>query len=104
MVQELHESSVKWFKEKINLPNEGLDIKKEKIDLHASMVDCEVMFGKKKGSNGFKLDGCKDVDVVARIQKLYTTIYQKTKITNNTIGVSFPKAVIVEKRGRFKVN
>jgi hypothetical protein len=65
MVQELQEGSVEWFKEKISLCNEGLDIRKEIIDLHASLVDSEVMFGKKKGFDGFKLDGCKDVNVVA---------------------------------------
>jgi hypothetical protein len=63
----LHEGNVEWFKKKIGLPNEGLDIRKEIIDLHASLVDCEVLFGKKKGFNGFKLDGCKDFNVVARI-------------------------------------
>ncbi len=67
MVQELQEGNTEWFKEKNGLPNENLDIKKEKIDLHASLVDCEVLLGKRKGSNGFKLDGCKDVSVVARV-------------------------------------
>ncbi len=72
--------------------------------MHASLANCEVLFGKKKGSNGFKLDGCKDVSVVARVLDLYRVVHQKIKITNNTIGVNFVKAVIVERRGRFKVN
>jgi hypothetical protein len=38
MVQELQEGNIEWFKEKNGLPNEGLDIKKEKTDLHASLV------------------------------------------------------------------
>jgi hypothetical protein len=87
MVQELHESSVEWFIEKIGLPNEVLDIRKDIIDLHASLIDCEVLFGKKKGSNGFKLDGCKDVNVVARIQKFYTTIYQKLRSPTTQLGL-----------------
>jgi hypothetical protein len=104
MVQELQEGNSKWFKEKIGLPNEGLDIGKEITDLHASLANYEVLFGKKKGSNGFKLDGCKDVSVVARVLDLYRVVHQKIEITNNTIGVNFAKAVIVERRGRFKVN
>ncbi len=35
---------------------------------------------------------------------MYTIVYQKIEITNNTIGVSFVKAIIVERRGRFKIN
>jgi hypothetical protein len=67
MVQKLQEGSAEWFKENIGLPNEGLDIRKKINDLHAFLVDCEVLFGKKKGSNGFKLDGCHDGSVVARV-------------------------------------
>jgi hypothetical protein len=67
MVQELQEGSVEWFKEKSGLPNEGLDIKKEITDLHAFLADCVVLFGKRKGSNGFKLAGCQDVNVVVRV-------------------------------------
>jgi hypothetical protein len=104
MVQELQEGNAEWFKERINLPNEGLDIRKEITDLHAFLANCEVLFGKRKGSNGFKLDGCKDVSVVVRVQDLYIVVHQKIEITNNTIGVNFAKAVIVERRGRFKVN
>jgi hypothetical protein len=67
MVQELQEGNAEWFKEKIGLPNESLDIRKGITDLHASLVDCEVLFGKRKGFNRFKLDGCKDVSVVVRV-------------------------------------
>jgi hypothetical protein len=35
---------------------------------------------------------------------LYTIVYQKIEITNNTIGVNFAKAIIVERRRRFKIN
>ncbi len=35
---------------------------------------------------------------------MYIVVYHKIEITNNTIGVSFAKAIIVEKRGRFKIN
>jgi hypothetical protein len=35
---------------------------------------------------------------------LYTIVYKEIKIANNTIGVSFATIVIVDRRGRFKVN
>ncbi len=35
---------------------------------------------------------------------MYTIVYKEIKIANNTIGVSFATIVIVDRRGRFKVN
>jgi hypothetical protein len=35
---------------------------------------------------------------------LYTIVYQKIEIINNTIRVSFAKAITIERRGRFKIN
>jgi hypothetical protein len=87
MVKELVEGSVEWFKSKMKLHDHGLDI----------------IFGKRKGSNGFKLDICCDLDVVARVQESYEVVYQKTKITNGTIGMIFAKVVVFEK-GRKDVN
>jgi hypothetical protein len=43
------------------------------------VVDCEAIFGKRKGSNGFKLDICCDPDVVARIQELYGVVIKRRK-------------------------
>jgi hypothetical protein len=56
-----------------------------------SVADHEAIFGKRKGSNGFKLDICCDPDVVARVQELYEVVYQKKEITNGTIGVTFAR-------------
>jgi hypothetical protein len=71
---------------------------KELIISHASIVECEAMFGKRKSNNGFKYDNCVEPNLVARMEKLYVIIYQKLDITNNTIGVNFAKAVLVDKK------
>jgi hypothetical protein len=67
MVKELLEGTIKWFKAKMGLYDHGLDIKKEITDDHAYMEEYEAMFGKRKGSNGFKYDVCKDLNVVVRV-------------------------------------
>ncbi len=51
-MKELVEGSVEWFKVKMGLCDHGLNIRKELIDSHASIVECEAMFGKRKGKNG----------------------------------------------------
>jgi hypothetical protein len=99
MVKEFLEGSAKWFKAKMGLYDQWLHIRKEIIDAHASIEDCEVVFGKIKGSNGFRYDVCKDTKFVARVQSLYVIVYQKLKITNNTIGVNFAKAILLRKKG-----
>jgi hypothetical protein len=67
MVKELLEGIVEWFKAKMGLYDHGLDIWKEIIDDHAYMEEYEAMFGKRKGSNGFTYDVCKDLNVVVRV-------------------------------------
>ncbi len=57
-MKELVEGNAEWFKVKMGLCDHGLDIKKELIDCHASIVGCEAMFGKRKGNNGFRYDNC----------------------------------------------
>jgi hypothetical protein len=100
MVKTLVEGSVEWFKQNMKLPDHGLDIKKELAnDNIINVVDYEAIFGKSKGSNGFKLDVCCDPNVVARVQELYEVVYQKKEITNGTIGVTFAKAIVFEKGG-----
>ncbi len=42
----------------MGLCDHGLNIKKELIDSHASIVEREAMFGKRKGNNGFRYDIC----------------------------------------------
>jgi hypothetical protein len=41
--------------------------------------------------------------LVARVEKLCVVVYQKSDITNNTIGVNFARATLVERKGKFKV-
>jgi hypothetical protein len=38
------------------------------------------------------------------VEELYVVVYQKSNITNNTIGVSFARVVLLERKGKFKVN
>jgi hypothetical protein len=75
MVKELLQAATKWFKAKMGLCDQGLDIRKEITNAHASLQDCEAMFGKKKGFNGFRYDVCKDSTLVAKVQKLFVVVY-----------------------------
>jgi hypothetical protein len=59
----------------MGLYDQGLNIRKEIIDAHASLKDCETIFGKIKGSNNFRYDVCKDLKLVARVQSLYAIVY-----------------------------
>ncbi len=84
----------------MKLPDHGLDIRKQLAnDNIVNVVDYEAIFGKRKRSNGFKLDICCDHDVVAKVQELYEVVYQKKEIINGTIGVTFVKAIVFEKGG-----
>ncbi len=38
------------------------------------------------------------------LEELYDVVYQKSNTTNDTIRVSFAKAILVERKGKFKVN
>jgi len=79
-------------------------MRKELTDSHVSIVKCEAMFGKKKNNNGFRYDNYVEPSLVARVKELYVIVYQKSNITNNTIGVSFARVVLIERKGKFKVN
>ncbi len=54
--KELIEGSAKQFKVKMGLCDHGLNIKKELIDSHASIVECEAVFGNRKDNNGFRYE------------------------------------------------
>jgi hypothetical protein len=54
-IQEVVEGIVEWFEAKHGLCNEGLDIRKELEDSHVSIIDCEVLWGIKRGHNGFSM-------------------------------------------------
>jgi hypothetical protein len=103
-MKELIKGNVEWFKVKIGMCDHGLNIRKELTDSHASIAKCEAMFGKRKGNNGFRYDICVEPSLVARVEELYVVVYQKSNITNNTIGMSFARVVLVERKGKFKVN
>jgi hypothetical protein len=101
---ELIEGSAKWFKVKMGMYDHGLNSRKELTDSHASITKCEVIFGKRNWNNGFRYDNCVEPTLVGRVEESYVGVYQKSNITNNTIGVSFTKVVLVERKGKFKVN
>jgi hypothetical protein len=97
-MKELIEGSAEWFKVKMGMCDHGINIRKELKDSHASITKCEAMFGKRKDNN------CVEPNLVARVEDLYVVVYQKSNITNNTLGVSFVRVVLVERKGKFKVN
>jgi hypothetical protein len=70
-MKELIEGSGKWFKVKMGMCDHELNIRKELIDSHASIAECEAMFGKKKGNNMFRYDNCVEPSLVARVEELY---------------------------------
>jgi hypothetical protein len=47
-VQEANEGSIEWFKSKMWLSAEGLDIRKDLNDSHMSMEECECLLDPKK--------------------------------------------------------
>jgi hypothetical protein len=65
--QEIVEGSAKWFEAKHRVCNEGIDIMKELDNFHASIIECEALWGKKKGHNSFKYESCGDAWLIARI-------------------------------------
>ncbi len=70
---------------------------------HASFHDYEALWGPKL-INGFKVDNCGDVSMINIIQELYPIVYQRSKITNNTIGLHFAKGPFIERKGVFKID
>ncbi len=64
-----------------------MDIRKKLAnDNNVSVDDYEAIFGKRKRSNGLKLDICCDLNVVARVQELYEVVYQKKKSPMAQLG------------------
>ncbi len=68
MAHEAAQESATWFESSFGLHNGGLDIMKELDDTHVSLQDCELLWGKKKGNNGFKYKSCNDTALIGRIQ------------------------------------
>jgi hypothetical protein len=84
-IHEAVERNETWFESSFGLHNGRLDIRKELDDTHASFQDCELLWGKKKRNNGFKYETCNDVELWARIQKLYLLVYQKLEKSQTTL-------------------
>ncbi len=101
-LQEIVDGSIKWFEAKYKFCSEGINIRKEFDDFHASVAECEALQGKKKGHNGFKYESCGDVGLIVRIHELYPLVHRKMEITNNSIFVSFACGLLA-KRKTFKV-
>ncbi len=74
-MQEVDEWFVEWFKSKIGLSIEGLDIRKDLNDSRVSMEECECLLGPRKSKNGFKVTNCIELSVVAKIQELWPIEY-----------------------------
>ncbi len=103
MVQELVEGTIEWFNKKIRLHAGGLDIKKELTYEQVFVTNLECLWGQKKSRNGFKVNDYIDPNLVAKIKELWPLVYQKEKIINGSISLSFAKGVLV-KKNKFKVN
>jgi hypothetical protein len=67
-IQEVMEGIAEWFEAKHGLCDEGLNIRKKLEDSHASIANCEVLWGKKRGHSGFKYESCGDARLIAKIQ------------------------------------
>jgi len=102
MVQELVEGTIEWFNKRIRLHVGGLDINKELIDEKISIANLECLWGQKKSRNGFKVNNCIDPNLVTTIQELWPLVYEKSKVTNGSISISFAKGVLTE-NNKFKV-
>jgi len=103
-MKELIEGNAKWFKVQMDMCDHGLNIRKELTDSHECIVECEAMFGKKKGNNGFRCDNCVEPTMVAKVEELYVVVYHKSNVTNNIIGVSFGKVVFIERKENSRLN
>jgi hypothetical protein len=64
------ERFVEWFKSKIGLSVEGLDIKRELNESHLSMQECECLWGRRKLKNGFKVSS-KKTSLVVKVRNLF---------------------------------
>jgi hypothetical protein len=59
--------------------------------------------GTKEIKEWVQVNDCIDPNLVARIQELWPLVYQKGKIINGSIFLSFTKGVLA-KKNEFKVN
>jgi len=75
MEKENGEGIVEWFAIKLGLFNERIDIRKELDDTHATLTECEAMWGKKKNHNGFKYEICTNLEIIVRVLELYPLVY-----------------------------
>jgi hypothetical protein len=66
-IQEVMEGDIEWFETNNGLCNDRLDIRKELEDFHASIANCEMLWGKKRRHNGFKYESCGDVSLITKI-------------------------------------
>jgi hypothetical protein len=99
MVREVVRGTTKWFKSVIGLYGRGLDIRRELNDSHVLAKECEVLWDPRQSNNGFKLCHSNDLTIDARIQKLWPLVYQKAKVTNNFISLTFASGILAEKKG-----
>jgi hypothetical protein len=98
MGKENGEGTIEWFVIKLGFCNEGIDIRKGLDDTHATLVECEVVWEKRKNHNGFKFEICTNLEITIKVLELYPLIYQKQKITNNNIALCFAKALLIDKK------
>jgi hypothetical protein len=103
MVREIVCGTTEWFKSVIGLYGQGLDIMRELNDYHVLVTKCETLWGPRQSKNGFKLCHSNDLTIDVKIHKLWPLVYQKAKIANNFIFLTFAKGVFVENKGH-KVN
>jgi hypothetical protein len=89
--------SFEWFKKVVGLLAQGLIIRKEFNDEHASLEECEKKWGKKTLKDGFKHLHYKYSSFIARVQKLWPLVYQKDEVINNIVSLTFTNGVLVEK-------
>jgi hypothetical protein len=69
------EGTDEWFATKFGLCNEGIDICKKLDDMHATLIECEAMWGKRKSHNGFKYETCTNPKITTRVLELYPLVY-----------------------------
>jgi hypothetical protein len=67
-VEKLVQGSIEWFKSKIGLSMEGLDVRKELNESRVSMEECECLWGARKLNNGFKVISYKEASLVVRVR------------------------------------
>jgi hypothetical protein len=99
IAREIVRGIAEWFKNVIGLYGQGLDMRRELNDSHALAEECEALWGPRQSKNGFRLCHNNDLTIDARIQELWPLLYQKAKITNNSISLAFARGVVAKKKG-----